>query len=117
MIPDIKDIKEMAKQGDPIQQWNLGYCYRRGDLVSQDYNKAIYWLSKAAEQGHVDSISELCTMYRYKKFSYDMAVYWYRKGVEFGVRRAKEELEYLLSKSKEHENNLKNIPYNQENGI
>ena len=38
-----------AKQGDPGAQFSLGECYYHG---AQDYKQAVYWYSKAAEQGH-----------------------------------------------------------------
>jgi TPR repeat protein len=48
-----------AKQGDPLSQHNLGYCYENGEGVEKDIKKAIEWYQKAAKQGHEDSILRL----------------------------------------------------------
>ena len=37
------------------EQANLGLCYLNGNGVPQDMKKAVYWITKAAEQGHVEA--------------------------------------------------------------
>lgn len=42
-----------AEQGDVQSQFLLGRIYREDRYVSSDYDKAFYWMSKAAAQGHL----------------------------------------------------------------
>jgi TPR repeat protein len=42
-----------------MAQFNLGNMYNYGKGVIQDYNQAVYWYRKAAEQGNVDAIAAL----------------------------------------------------------
>lgn len=47
-----KAIQQNAVKGDPDYQYSLGMCYKYGYGVKADYNKALYWFKKAADQGH-----------------------------------------------------------------
>ena len=42
----------LAKHGDPQAQYNLGFLYRIGQGVKQDYHKAYHWYSLSAEQAY-----------------------------------------------------------------
>lgn len=46
-----------------MAQYRLGIRYYNGQDVSQNYAKALNWLRKAAEQGHVKAQSHLVDMY------------------------------------------------------
>ena len=46
-----KQIEQNAEQGDADAQHNLGIPYYKGEGVTQDYEKAIFWWQKAAQQG------------------------------------------------------------------
>jgi TPR repeat protein len=52
---EIKELLATANQGDVNAQHDAGISYYYGYGVSQDYNEAIKWYSKAAEQGHAES--------------------------------------------------------------
>lgn len=56
-------IRRSAEQGYTEAQYNLGRCYYNGEGVSQDYTQAVYWWSKAAEQGNADAIELLKVYY------------------------------------------------------
>jgi len=49
-IPDIKDCRLRAEQGDTLAQNQMGLIYRTGDRVPQDYQEAIRWYKKAFEK-------------------------------------------------------------------
>lgn len=49
------EYKIAAEQEDSFAQYNLGFAYYSGEGVSQDYDQAVYWFQKAAEQGHSDA--------------------------------------------------------------
>jgi len=44
--------EKSAQQGDANGQYGLADCYKNGFGTSEDKAKALYWLKKAAEQGH-----------------------------------------------------------------
>jgi len=46
-----KEWKPLAEQGDVDAQYRLGQMYLKGEGFPLDIEKAIYWWSKAAEQG------------------------------------------------------------------
>ena len=45
------DVKDRANKGDRNAQYNLGVMYRDGQGVAKDYEQAVLWYRKAAEQG------------------------------------------------------------------
>ena len=52
---DIGATIKAAEQGDADAQYKLGFMYNKGEGVPQDYKKAFYWCTKAAEQGLVNA--------------------------------------------------------------
>ena len=49
---DARLYKLAADQGNAAAQYNLGLCYRRGQIgVAQDYKEAVRWYRLAANQG------------------------------------------------------------------
>ena len=51
MSSEALEYLKKAQQGDPEAQFNLGWCYANGQGVKQDWQKAVEWYTKAAEQG------------------------------------------------------------------
>ena len=58
-----KAHKRRAEQGDVRSQSMLGWLYRKGGGVPQDYVEAAKWSRKAAEQGVADAQFNLGWMY------------------------------------------------------
>ncbi|MGI9249805.1 MAG: SEL1-like repeat protein [Pseudohongiellaceae bacterium] len=56
-----------AEQGDPHDQYTLGYRYYNGQGVPQDYVEAVRWYRMAAEQGDTVARYNLGFMYEYGK--------------------------------------------------
>jgi hypothetical protein len=56
-------LQELAPAGDPEAQFRLGDIYRWGDVGSANFEKALYWYSRAAKQGNVDAMLGLAGMY------------------------------------------------------
>ena len=78
-----------ANQGDADAQFILGLLYSRGIGTPQDTKQAVYWYTKAAEQGHVQAQYKLGRLYRFSgddEFpqDYKQSVYWYTKAAEQG---------------------------------
>jgi len=77
---------------DADEQFELGYCYFRGDGVPQDAKKTLYWLIKAAEQDHVEAQLLLGDIYSRMVKDYKKAVYWWTKAAEQGNSGAQNNL-------------------------
>ena len=60
---DFNDCNVKAATGDAAAQMKLGWVYANGKGVSQDYEKAFEWWSKAAEQGNTGAQFHLGWMY------------------------------------------------------
>ena len=68
-------------------QYNLGTCYEKGRGVTQDYNEAVKWYRKAAEQGHANAMSWMGYFFENGKgVTKDLqeAIRWYKLGAEKG---------------------------------
>lgn len=59
----IRQLEEMAEQGNADAQNRLGGLYYKGEGVTQDFAQAAYWAQKAAEQGRADAQANLAIMY------------------------------------------------------
>jgi TPR repeat protein len=53
----------LAEQGNVNAQFSVGYLYKNGKGVTQDYSEAVRWFRAAAEQGHTEAQVNLGTMY------------------------------------------------------
>jgi TPR repeat protein len=62
-MTEFEQTKELAGQGDAEAQYNLGWMYKNGKFVKQDYALAVRWYTNAAEQGHVKAREHLGMMY------------------------------------------------------
>ena len=51
MSSEALEYLKKAQRGDPEAQCNLGWCYENGKGVKQDWQKAVEWFTKAAQQG------------------------------------------------------------------
>src|SRR5215510_10435515 len=58
-----QDLLELAPSGDPEAQFMLGDMYRWGDVGSANFEKALYWYTRSANQGNVDAMLGLAGMY------------------------------------------------------
>lgn len=80
-----KQWQEKAKTGDSFSQYSLGNAYLRGNEVSIDPNKAVYWFKEAAKQGHAKSEYKLGYLYYSGKGidrSYSAAFDWFKKAAD-----------------------------------
>jgi TPR repeat protein len=80
---------------DAEAQFRLGYAYYAGNGVEKDAEKTVYWLTKAAEQGHARAQAVLGFYYKNGEgVAKDLgkAVYWHTKAAEQGHAKAQETL-------------------------
>ena len=59
----LKWYLDLAQQGDPDAQYNLGFMYETGFSVTKDNGKAAHWYEAAAEKKHVLAQMRLGLMY------------------------------------------------------
>ncbi|GBB88238.1 hypothetical protein RclHR1_01480003 [Rhizophagus clarus] len=76
---------ESARKGEPIAQYNLGYCYQYGKGVAINYDEAFKWYSKSANNGCAEGQNNLGNFYYYGRgISID-----YKKAFELYLKSAK----------------------------
>jgi TPR repeat protein len=81
--------RTLAKEGNAIAQYNLGIIYSNGALLNDD--KAVKWLTLAADQGHADAQNELGFIYDNGLgvlYNYKTALKWYTLAAEQGLADA-----------------------------
>jgi len=87
--------KERAHAGDAVAQYNLGICYATGLDIPQDFNKAVEWWMKAAEQRIVQAQFNLASAYdngHGVPQNHVKAAEWYAKASEQGFAPAQNNL-------------------------
>ncbi len=97
----MKDLPQMADQGDAQAQFELGFRYAHGYGVSRDDQEAVKWYRQAAEQGHASAQFNLGLMYGKGQGvaqSYIQAYMWETLAAAQGNEKAVKGLE-LLEKS------------------
>jgi TPR repeat protein len=93
--PEFQALLAKAAAGDPEMQFELGFYYYNGDIsasgeyefTDDEYAKANYWWTKAAEQNHTNAQYNLGTCYlhgRGAERDCTKAVCWYGKAAEQG---------------------------------
>jgi TPR repeat protein len=84
--------RQAAEQGNHARaQFNLALCYKLGEGVLKDAEKAVQWFRKAAEQGEVSAQHNLGCCYdngEGVRKDAEKAVEWYRKAAELGFAEA-----------------------------
>ena len=56
-------FEPLAKHGDALAQFKLGFMYTNGDGVLQDYKEGMKWYRLSAEQGNAEAQNFLGGMY------------------------------------------------------
>ena len=83
----LEEWRPLAKGGNVEAQNMLGYMYRYGQGVPQDFEQARYWYRLAADQGHARAQNNLGVMYRQglgMPQDYQEALRWFRRSAEQG---------------------------------
>lgn len=97
-----------AYAGDPEAQYMLGKAYAKGNGFDKDWNEALKWYRKAAENGYVKAQSVLGDAYsegHIVKNDWSEAVRWYRKAADQGDVQAQSQLGYAYEKGNGVEKN------------
>jgi len=82
-----REWEPLAYQGNAEAQNMLGYMYRWGQGVEQDFAKAREWYRRSAEQGNPTAQNNLGLVYRYGlgvPKDYQKAYHWFLRAAEQG---------------------------------
>ncbi len=89
-------IKESwGDNGYADAQFYLGLMYERGDGVLQNYDTAIEWYRKAADQKNAEAQNNLGKIYKTVKKEYKEAVKWLTKAANQGNARGQNNLGFM----------------------
>lgn len=105
-----KALWQKAQNSDATAQFKLGKNYYDGKGIKQDYEKAVKWYTKAAEQGLADAQEELGDCYKFGegvRKNKKKAIYWYTKAAEQGHAKIQFSLAYDYECDKNYEEALK----------
>ena len=86
-----EDMLSEAQKGNADAQYDVGKKYSKGEVVPQDYQQALYWVTKAAEQGHLKAQNKLGVIYEKGQGvpqDNQKAINWYKKSAEQGFINA-----------------------------
>ena len=51
------ELRFLAKKGNPVAQFHLGFMYETGQGVQQNYSEAAKWYSRSARQGYAEAVN------------------------------------------------------------
>ncbi|WP_058953040.1 SEL1-like repeat protein [Clostridium tyrobutyricum] len=83
---------------DPIYQLKQGYKFANGIGVEKNYNTALQWFKKAAEQGNTEAQNWIGAMYEKElgvEKNYKEALKWYRKAADQGDANGQYNIGYM----------------------
>ena len=89
LADNVKWLTEMADEGDPVAQNNVGYNYLYGlNGFKQDTDKAIKYLNLAADQEQVNAMTTVGWFYFTGEFGApidnEQAIYWNQRASDLG---------------------------------
>jgi len=90
----LNETKQKAKEGDAEAQYDLALAF----LYNKNMGEGLSYLTKAADQGHVDAQFHLARIYEGGMYNYEEAVKWYVKAAEQGHIRAQTNLAQMYHK-------------------
>jgi len=100
------DARARKRNTNPTKaedQFVLGLRYEKGDGVPKDMEKAIYWCTKAAEQGYTNAQDFLGMCFEQGDGvpkDMEKAIYWYTKAAKQGYKDAQTSLNSCLAARK-----------------
>ena len=95
-------------ENDPESMCQIGYCYKNGFGIIQNYAQAKKWFLQAANLGNSKAMYEMGELYYYGnslQVDYKTAASWYQKAADCGEYRALYDLGFCYG-------NGKGVPYN-----
>ncbi|MGH8282996.1 MAG: TonB family protein [Gammaproteobacteria bacterium] len=93
-----QNLLPSAEKGDLEAQDDVGYMYETGEGAPLDYQQAVIWYRRAADQGYAPSERHLGYMYGEGlgvQQDYGQAVIWYQRAAQQGDAWAENNMGYL----------------------
>lgn len=97
----LKEFLPLARQGNSVAQFNLGFMYHEGKGVPQDSKEALKWYRLAADRGDPAAQFNLGVMYDKGDGvpkDYKEAIQWYRLAADQGTPSAQLNLGFMYDK-------------------
>jgi uncharacterized protein len=97
----LKEFLSLAREGNSIAQFNLGFMYHEGKGVPQDSKEALKWYRLAADQGDPAAQFSLGVMYDNGDGvpqDYKEATKWYRLAADRGTPSAQLNLGFMYDR-------------------
>ena len=107
----LKVWEPLAKDGLSNAQYNVGLMHHNGLGTKQNFKEAYYWLLLSSEQGNLNSIRLISTLYALGngvKKDYLKSYMWAKIGADNGDQNSKILLDGLLKEMKSSEINKAN---------
>lgn len=85
--PEIAALEARAFDGVPEAQHDLATLYAAGNVMAQDYKRAVYWFNRAADGGIANADYNLGVMFQQGlgvKKDLSKSVAWYERAAELG---------------------------------
>ncbi|CAB4380680.1 unnamed protein product [Rhizophagus irregularis] len=101
----INSVKKLAGNGDEVAMFNLAICYKNGEGIEKNLEKAFYWFQKAAENAICYENGEGTEKNSKKAF------HWYHKAAENSNERAMFNLAICYENGIGTEKNLEKVFY------
>ncbi len=97
---NFKEIYQAIIDNDNISscQFMIGRIYKNGSGVEKDYEKALYWYQKSADQGHSTAQNNLGYMYHTGQGvdqNYEKTLYWYQLAANQGESSGQNNLGHM----------------------
>lgn len=91
-------LRKKALLGDVNAQNDLGVLYSKGNLISKDIKKALYWIEKAAKSGFIDALNNITVIYivgDIVKTDYKKAYFYAKQSAQQGNEKGELLVEFL----------------------
>ena len=99
-VPCFEGHLELAQQGYPLAECQVGYFYFDGLGVEKDMEQALLWTRRGAEHGDRDAQFNLAWFYEEGlgiEKDIGKALYWYQEAAKQAHDGAEEKIKALLS--------------------
>ncbi|WP_423808236.1 SEL1-like repeat protein [Photobacterium damselae] len=87
----IEKLINADKYGNKFASFEIAKLYDQGNIVKQNYEKAIYWYKRSAEKGNNRAMYNLASMYANGdgvSVSMSDAEFWLKQSAQYGNQRA-----------------------------
>ncbi|UZO00637.1 uncharacterized protein OCT59_011759 [Rhizophagus irregularis] len=110
----INSLEKLAKNNDKMAMFNLAICYKDGEGIEKNLEKAFHWYQKAAEKDHIKAMTNLAICFKNGEGTekdLEKSFHWCQKSAENGDEEAMNNLSIYYKDGKGTEKNLEKAYY------